>query len=250
MISRKNRKKSAKIQKLKDRINSPHNAVPLLDALHALEHVRIHDKDIFFLLKRISISNRDDGIRYVATKFLYKNFPEESIDFITRLLLNDSNYNFRVINLSKQQRYNFNDIINWGIEKSHNRELMIKNIIRSDLLWFALSWKDYRNEFDILYDINLNCFLLTVKKTNETAYICRRATDPFQDLPILSLQNLLELNHLTVIQSIAGLYRDLLAVKTNELKIAHLSPEKGSGLPDWKVFSYTCELVIYLELNS
>ncbi|MFX1259973.1 MAG: hypothetical protein ACFFAN_19160, partial [Promethearchaeota archaeon] len=166
------------IQKLIHKIKNSSIEEKRLNYLRKLEQIQFNTDEVFDYLEQVALTDTNHELRYIATKIIYKNFPEKSRPLIKRLLTNDLNYNFDIINTSKPERYNFNELVNWGIKNMRNREEMVEGIANNDLLDFALSWKEYSNNFKIFYSINLKCFVLHLKNTNIIAYLCRKATDP------------------------------------------------------------------------
>ena len=70
---------------------------------------------------------------------------------------------------------------------------MVADVINNKFIEFALSWKDYLDTINVFYDLNLKCFIVNFKQSNEFVYLCRRATDPFHDIPIRTTPSPLKL---------------------------------------------------------
>lgn len=232
------------------KIKGLHNIVFKLNLLRKLEKIEFNDDEIFEFLKDLALTDANSEIRYMASKIIYKNYPEKSKSLIKWLLMNDSNYNFRIINFSKSKRNNFSDIINSSIEKTQNREKMLSEIIDNDFERFVLSWKDYSNDVQIFYDLDLRCFILYLKKDDYYAYFCRRATDPFQSIPIntiISISKIRKSKDVSkkVINTIIVFLKKFLGEKKRELQLASLTGGKINYIPRFKVFSRKHEFIIY-----
>ncbi len=204
----------------------------------------------FESLKEQIFKELNDEIRYKATKILYNSNPEKCNQFIKEILMRDLNYNFRIINFSKDKRYNINDLLDSIIARDYHRRQMVHNIINNNLVRFALSWKDYQKDFHIFYDIYLNCFVLFHKTSEGLAFLCSRANDSFHSIRTSQCISLLDADHLKdisemTLQSIIDLLEDLLSIQKTELILAKLNTVQTIGLPKYKLISRNHEFIIY-----
>ena len=203
-----------------------------------------------------AISNElNDAIRYERTKIFYEKYPEESIQFVKDMLITDFNYNFRILEFSNARRYSVNDLLNSIIIRSHDKAQMANYIINNNLIRFALSWKDFSPRFAIFYDLHLGAFILFHKDTETVVYLCSRAGDPFhyiqesKEIPLSKSYGLKEISR-KVLLLMVGLLKKLLDVQKKELVLTILTIVEGNGLPQYKLSSYSHEIIIYFGALS
>ena len=88
----------------------------------------------FESLKELIFTELNDEIRYKVTKILYNTYPKKSISVIKEVLMRDLNYNYRMINFSRDKRYNINDLLDTIIAKDCHRRQMVHDIINNNLV--------------------------------------------------------------------------------------------------------------------
>jgi len=242
------------IQDLVHIIRDSHRENLRLDSLHKLEKFKFDGDEIFTFLEDLALMDRNDKIRYITTKIIYKNYPDKSMNLIKWLLIHDSNYNFPIINFLESKRHNFNDMMNNCIENLQNREKMVADIINNKFLEFALSWKDYLDTINMFYDLNLKCFIINFKQSNDFVYLCRRATDPFHGFPIQVAPTTLKLYRSVRmpknLRTITRFLKKFLCVKEEDLKIAILKRGRYNELPKFKIYSNSNEFISYLDFEA
>jgi hypothetical protein len=209
----------------------------------------------FDSLKREISTELNDAIRYERTKIFYEKYPDNSISFIKDMLITDFNYNFRILEFSKVKRYSVNDLLNSIIIRSRDKAQMANDIINNNLIWFALSWKDFSIKFAIFYDLHLGAFILFHKGTETVVYLCSRAADPFQHIQgskEITLSKSYRLNKISrkSLLLMVDLLNKLLNVQKKELMLTFLNTEKGHGLPQYKLASPLQEIIIYFGTLS
>ena len=85
-------------------IKGSRNKAFKLNLLRKLEKIEFNGDEMFEFLKDLALTDANNEIRYMASKMIYKNYPKRGKSLIKWLLMNDSNYNFRIINFSKSKR--------------------------------------------------------------------------------------------------------------------------------------------------
>jgi len=83
--------KKTTIQDLVHNIRASHRENLSLDSLHKLEKFKFDDGEIFTFLEDLALMDRNDKIRYITAKMIYKNYPDRSMNLIKWLLINDLN---------------------------------------------------------------------------------------------------------------------------------------------------------------
>ena len=220
--------------------------------------LKFHQKyapNTFNSLKKKILNELNDAIRYELTKILYEKYPEESLPLIKDILMRDFNYNFQIVEFSIAKRYSVNDLLNSMIIRSHDKAQMTNNIINNNLIMFALSWKDFATNFDILYDLHLGVFILLHKGTKIIAYLCSRANDPFhfmQESHEISLLKSYTLNHISrkEFHQIVKLFKTLLNLQKKEIVLTELYKEKGNALPEYKLSSNSQHIILYFGVSN
>ena len=240
-----------KFQKLLTEINLSSSDNSGLATLQQFEKFNLKSEEIFAFLEDIALSHRNDKIRYVAAKLLFKNYPEESIESLRSLLAQDLNYKIRVFNLTDSKRYNFNDMLNNTIKQIKNKDRMIEDIIKYNYTEFALSWKDYLDIFNVFYNIELKCFILNFKNSQKVAYLVNRISDPFYELRVGSILDIKGFRYIyrnsAKLKVVFDFLRRFLHVKNNDLKVLPLI-EQEDGFPNYRIFCDSRELLVYLHL--
>ena len=77
------------IQDLVHIIRDSHRENLRLDSLHKLEKFKFDDDEIFTFLEDLALMDRNDKIRYITTKIIYKNYPDKSMNLIKLLFIHD-----------------------------------------------------------------------------------------------------------------------------------------------------------------
>lgn len=241
-----------KFHRLLTEINNSFHDTSSLETLRQFEKTDLKSEEMFKFLEDVALLHKNDKIRYGAAKLLYKNYPEKSSNLIKELLSHDSNYKIRIFNLNDSKMYNFNELVNLSIKQVHNKDKMINDIFTYNFTDFALSWKDYVDLFNMFYNIELNCFILNFKDSQEFAYLCNRVSDPFYGLRVESILNTNKIRYLvkgsSKMRAVMEFFRRLLQVKNGEIKALSLRPEQEGFLPNLRIFCDTGEFLIYLHL--
>ncbi|MFW9946737.1 MAG: HEAT repeat domain-containing protein [Candidatus Odinarchaeota archaeon] len=189
-----NLEKKKDLEELLQIIQYSDNDKARLNNLKKLSKSDFGKYDVFSVLKYLALSDINNNIRSEAVKILYARYPEESVELIKYILLHDSNYNIPFINLTKRERYNFNDLIDISMERQINKEKMVKGIVGTDLTHVILKWKDCADQFKLFYEVNLNCFIAFHHQKQLLYYIFSSKYDPFlyfkliKSIPISQIQ--------------------------------------------------------------
>ena len=243
-----------KFRRLFAEINNSFRDTSSLNTLHQFEKIEFRNEEMYNFLENIVISHKNDKIRFIAAKLLYKNYPEKSITLIKELLSHDFNYKIRVFNLTDSKRYNFNELIDVTIKQIRNKDKMVNDIFTYNFTEFALSWKDYLDLFNVIYNIELNCFILNFKNSQEFAYLCNRVSDPFYGLRMAPVLNTTKLRNVirksSKIRISMEFLRRFLHVKNRDIRILTLRPVQDDTLPNFRIFCTISEFLVYLHLSK
>ena len=241
-----------KFRRLTIEINNSFHDTSSLNTLRQFEKFDLNSEEMYNFLEKIAISHKNDKIRFIAAKLLYKNYPEKSVNIIKELLSQDSNYKIRVFNLKNSKRYNFNELVDLAIKQIRNKDKMVNDIFTYNLTEFMLSWKDYVDIFNTFYNIELNCFILNFKDSQEFAYLCNRVSDPFYGLRVGSILSTNKIRYLvrnsSKMRIVMEFFRRFLKIKKSEIKALSLITEQDESLPNFRIFCDTGEFLIYLHL--
>lgn len=241
-----------KFRKLLTEINLSSHDTSSLETLRHFEKFDLKSEEIYTFLEETTLSHRNDKIRYIASKLIYKNYPEKSSKLIKELLSHDSNYKIRIFNLTESKRYNFNELVNLSIKQIRNKDKMVEDIIKYNFTEFVLLWKDYLDLFNVFYNIDLKCFILNFRNSQEVAYFCNRISDPFYSLRVGSILNKNKMHYLirnsAKIRIVMDFLRRFLHVKNADLKALALKPEQEEILPNFRIFCDISEFFVYLHL--
>ncbi|TFG04742.1 MAG: hypothetical protein EU539_10260 [Promethearchaeota archaeon] len=189
----------------------------------------------------------NDTIRYLLINYMYSLYPEKSIPFIKYLLVNDFNYHFSILNFSQAKNYNTNELLNTLITKKIDREQMVKDLIKTNLLKFALSWKDHKTHFRIFYDIHLKCFLLQERTTGYMAYFCANACDPFYYLARDASHNSLRkiITFTKPWRIFMNFYLSFSRLSNKDIELVQFKSNSRDLLPSFTIYSTKCQFRIY-----
>ncbi len=241
-----------KFHRLLAEINNSFHDPSSLATLKQFEKMDIKSEEMYNFLENVALLHKNDKIRYIATKLLHKNYPEKANKLIRRLLSQDSNYKIRVVKLTDSKRHNINDVLDLNIKRIRNKEKMVNDIFTYNFTEFVLSWKDYIDLFQVFYNTELNCFILSFKNSQEFAYLCNKSSDPFYALRVDSILSTNEMRNIvrnsSKIRIIMEFFRKLLLVKDGDIKALFLRPEQETTLPNYRIFCDSGEFLIYLHL--
>ncbi len=241
-----------KFRRLRAKINNSFHDASSLDILGQFESSELIGEEMYNFLETIAMSHKNNKIRYSAVKLLYKNYPEKANDRIMNLLSHDPNYKLRIFNLDDSETYNFNELVNLNIKQIRNRDKLVDDIFAYNYIEFALSWQDYLDLFNVFYNVELNCFLLNFKKSQEVAYLCNIHSDPFYSLrvgKILSASKMRDLaRNSSKMRVVIEFFKRFFQAKNTDIKALSLRPEQEASLPNFRIFCDTGEFLIYLHL--
>ena len=189
-------------------------------------------------------------IRYETGKVLKNCFSINKDKLFKWLLIHDSNYNFRINDFTtfSPERYNFNDLINNSFERYQNREKAALTLIDSELITFALSWKDYSDFFEIKYDVNLNCFMLYQRQLDLLIYVCEKFSDPFSELKYneyVSLRDYMDKHG--IMQKIIPYINGILESDEDALHVEIIFQNSQNLFPKARIQNSRKPLLIYVD---
>ncbi len=224
-------------------------------------------------LEHLILNHNNNDLRYQVLKLIYQFFPKAGKKLIRWSLLNDPNYNVKIINLIDSTPQNFNFIIEEALQQKYNRELLVNDVIDNEFLQVILFWKDCNNQFHVFYDIVLKCFIFRNIENDNLSFLCRKIIDPFETIPsvrtyelidflklkgvktqkffCLKIPSSIELVKETTMQiSLESLrrnlnfYQSLTGIPQNKIEFSILR-EESSNLPNFKLYTNSHNFVLY-----
>ena len=216
-----------------------------LDFLKDLESMKLSGDIWFDQLKQLILHEYKSYNRYIATRILYNNYPEKAIPFLQERLLEDMNYNIKIVNFLEHKRSNINDLMDTIILRKQNTRKMIKDITRNHLIKFVLNWREYLQAFHIFYDIYLKCFILIAKNSKMIAYLCNGREDPFNTSVISGVISVFKNKNSIYLKPLIKLLHKIFQSNKNDLRLGIINSKKDIEYPQFKLYSPYHEYFIY-----
>lgn len=213
--------------------------------LRALKKLSIMDfgkYDLFPTLKKLVLEDPNSEIRRLAIKILHKHYKRKSEHLIKTAIRNEDYFDIPIIISGERKRYNINDLISFSIEKMRYGELMVNELLKTELLNFLLDWRQCRDIFHIYYDITLGCFILVHKATLKVNYLCSNYSDHFSHLKIEKEIQLEEVKQ----NPILNIFINTFYTSESKIRVVNLSQIKNEIYPTIKISDEVSNISCYL----